>query len=99
MNKKLYVGNLNYRTTAEALERAFSEVGTVISADVIVDRETGRSKGFGFVEMETEAEAQAAIDRFNEKELDGRNLRVAEARPRRNRGDRAGGGGGSRRRF
>ena len=110
MNKRLYIGNLSYDTTAEELEQAFSEVGTVVSANIITDRETGRSKGFGFVEMDTEAEAQAAIERFNEQSIGGRNLRVAEARPRNDDrggggfgGDRRGGGdrggGGGRRRF
>jgi RNA recognition motif-containing protein len=81
MNKKLFVGSLSWGTTDEALKEAFSAAGTVVSASVIVDRQTGRSKGFGFVEMSTEEEAQAAIDTLNGKEIDGRQIAVSEARP------------------
>lgn len=81
MNKKLYVGNLNYDTTEDKLKKTFSEAGTVESCDIITDRATNRSKGFGFVEMSTEEEAKKAIEMFNGKELDGRTIRVDEARP------------------
>lgn len=102
MNKKLYVGNLNYATTEEELRTLFSQVGTVVSAAVITDRMTGRSKGFGFVEMETDKGAQDAIERFNNYELSQRNITVNEARPPRERtsfgggGDRGAGDRGSR---
>jgi RNA recognition motif-containing protein len=96
MNKKLYVGNLPYSTTPEALEQLFASVGDVVSADVISDRMTGRSKGFGFVEMGTEAEAQQAIDTLNGRDVEGRTIKVAEARPPRR--DRGGFGGGRSRR-
>jgi RNA recognition motif-containing protein len=94
LNKKLYVGNLNYRTTEEELRDYFLEAGPVVSAVIITDRESGRSKGFGFVEMETEEAAQAAIDRFHDQEFQRRNLTVNEARPPK---ERRGGGGGGRR--
>ena len=81
MNKKLYVGGLSYSTTEAGLKDAFSQAGSVVSAIVIMDKMTGRSKGFGFVEMSTEEEAQAAIDLWNDKELDGRAIKVNEARP------------------
>lgn len=99
MGKKLYCGNLSYDVSNSDLEQLFSEYGTVERADVISDRDTGRSKGFGFVEMGSEAEAQAAIAGLNEKEHDGRALRVNEARPREDRrsGDYAGGGRGGHR--
>jgi RNA recognition motif-containing protein len=90
MATKLYVGNLSFRTTSEELREAFSTVGTVESASVIEDRETGRSRGFGFVEMATPEEAAAAIEAFNGKDFGGRNLTVNEAKPR---SDRGGGGG------
>jgi RNA recognition motif-containing protein len=93
MATKLYVGNLSFRTTSEDLRAAFASVGTVESATVIEDRDTGRSRGFGFVEMATPAEATAAIEQFNGKDLGGRNLTVNEAKPRT---ERAAGGGGSR---
>lgn len=83
MNKKLYVGNLSYDTTEDKLKEAFSEAGTVESCDVITDRATQRSKGFGFVEMSTEEEAKKAIEMFNGKDLDGRTIRVDEARPKK----------------
>ena len=81
MAKKLYVGNLSYGTNDESLRTLFSEAGTVESATVIIDRMSGRSKGFGFVEMSTDEEAQNAISTLNGKECDGRNLTVNEARP------------------
>lgn len=93
MGKKLYVGNLAYSVNSSELEQLFGQYGTVQSAQVIQDRETGRSKGFGFVEMSNDAEAQAAIDGLNEHEHLGRPLAVNEARPRE---DRGGGGRGAR---
>ncbi len=94
MGKKLYVGNLSYSVTDADLEQMFSQHGTVDSAQVITDRDTGRSKGFGFVEMSSNDEAEAAINALNGKEHDGRALTVNEARPRENRGGGGGGGGG-----
>jgi cold-inducible RNA-binding protein len=94
MSTKLYVGNLSFRTTSEELRDMFSQAGTVESASVIEDRETGRSRGFGFVEMATPEEAQAAIAQFNGKELGGRNLTVNEAKPKTDRGGGGGGRGG-----
>lgn len=104
---KLFVGGLSWGTNDEALKSAFSKAGNVISAQVIIDRFSGKSKGFGFVEMSTDEEAQAAIKMFNEQELDGRKIIVNEARPkpepgsggnygprRDNRGGSFGGGGG-----
>jgi RNA recognition motif-containing protein len=91
MGTKLYVGNLSFRTTGEELRDAFAAVGTVESASVIEDRDTGRSRGFAFVEMATAEEAAAAIEQFNGKDFGGRNLTVNEAKPR---ADRGGGGGG-----
>jgi RNA recognition motif-containing protein len=93
VGKKLYVGNLSYGVSDSALEQLFSQFGTVQSAQVIQDRATGRSKGFGFVEMDNDAQAQAAIDGLHERELDGRRLTVNEARPREDRGGGGGGGG------
>ena len=81
MAKKLYVGNLSYNMTEDALKDTFSQAGTVESAIIIKDKMSGRSKGFGFVEMSTDAEAQKAIEMFNEKDFDGRALKVNEARP------------------
>lgn len=81
MGKKLYVGNLSYDTTDDSLKDAFAQAGTVESANVIMDKMSGRSRGFGFVEMASDDEAKKAIDMWNEKELDGRPLRVNEARP------------------
>lgn len=95
MAKRLYIGGLSYSTTDDALKNAFAQAGTVTSATVIVDRMTGRSKGFGFVEMSTDEEAQKAIELFNGKELDGRTLTVNEARPMASKPPR-GGFGGSR---
>ena len=93
MAKKLYVGNLSYGTTDSDLQGMFEEFGTVESAQVIIDRDSGRSKGFGFVEMRNDQEAQAAISALNGKEVDGRALTVNEAKPREDRGGRSGGGG------
>ena len=94
MGKKLYVGNLSYGVTSSELEQLFGQYGTVQSAQVIQDRETGRSKGFGFVEMGSDSEAQAAIQGLNEQQHQGRPLAVNEARPREDRGGGGGGGGG-----
>ena len=93
MGTKLYVGNLSFRTTAEELREAFAAAGTVESASVIEDRDTGRSRGFAFVEMGTAEEAAAAIEQFNGKDFGGRNLTVNEAKPRENRGGGGGRGG------
>ena len=82
MGSKLFVGGLPYRTTNDELKDAFQQAGNVTSASVIIDRATGRSKGFGFVEMSSDAEAQAAIDMWNGKDFDGRTLTVSEARPK-----------------
>ncbi len=94
MAKKMYVGNLSYSTNEDELRRIFEEHGTVVSAQVIMDRETGRSKGFAFVEMSSDQEAQAAISALDGKEIGGRVLKVNEARPREDRGGGGGGGGG-----
>jgi cold-inducible RNA-binding protein len=91
MSKKLYVGNLSYDADQASLEAMFSEFGAVESVNVITDRDTGRSKGFGFVEMSSDTEAQAAIDALDGKENDGRAMKVNEAKPKVNR---SGGGGG-----
>ena len=96
MGKKLYVGSLGYDVTSSELEQMFSAHGTVQSAQVIMDRDSGRSKGFGFVEMSDDNAAREAIAALHEKEHDGRNLTVNEARPREDRGGGGGGGGGSR---
>jgi RNA recognition motif-containing protein len=96
VGKKLYCGNLSYSVSSSDLEQMFAEYGSVNSAEVIMDRDTGRSKGFGFVEMNSDAEAQAAIDGLNLKEHDGRALAVNEARPREPRRGGGGGGGGGR---
>ena len=93
MGKKLYVGNMSYEMDSSALQELFAAHGTVQSAEIISDRETGRSKGFGFVEMSSDAEAQAAIAALNGKEHGGRALTVNEAKPRE---ERSGGGGGGR---
>jgi cold-inducible RNA-binding protein len=95
MGMKLYVGNLSYDTTNESLEELFAEFGSVRSAQVIQDRDTGRSKGFGFVEMADDNAARTAITQLNEKDFGGRPLTVNEAKPREDRG--GGGGGGARR--
>ena len=96
MAKKLYVGNLPYGVTDSDLQSMFEPHGTVQSAQVIMDRDTGRSKGFGFVEMGNNNEAQAAIGALNGKESEGRALTVNEARPREDRGGSRNGGGGNR---
>jgi RNA recognition motif-containing protein len=96
MAKKLYVGGLPYATNDDQLRDAFSESGTVSSATVIMDKMTGRSKGFGFVEFASDEEAMAAIDRWNGKDFGGRSLTVNEARPLEPRAPRQGGGGGYR---
>lgn len=93
MSKKLYVGNLPYSATDESLMQTFSECGTVQSAKVIMDRDSGRSKGFAFVEFSSDSEASAAINRFNGTQLDGRAMNVSEAKPQ---APREGGGGGGR---
>jgi RNA recognition motif-containing protein len=100
MSKKLYVGNLAFQTTSQDLQELFAQAGTVESASVIEDRDTGQSKGFAFVEMSTEEEAASAIEQFNGREVAGRMLKVNEARPRESRGGGGGrggyGGGGNR---
>lgn len=88
MATKLYVGNLSFQTQEEGLRDVFSQYGEVISADIVTDRDTGRSRGFGFVEMSSSEDAQKAIDGLNDTDLDGRNLKVNEARPREDRGPR-----------
>ena len=97
MSTRLYVGNLNFRTTGDELREIFSQAGEVENATVVEDRDTGRSRGFGFVEMATAEGAAAAIEQFNGKEFGGRALTVNEARPRVERGGYGGGGGGRER--
>ncbi len=99
MNKKLYVGGLPYSTQQDELSQAFSQAGSVVSASIIMDRMTGRSKGFGFVEMATDEDAQKAIEMWNGKEFGGRTLTVNEARPLEPRAPRTGGGFGHDRSF
>lgn len=94
MATKLYVGNLSYGTTDESLKTMFAQAGTVVSATIIVDKMSGRSKGFGFVEMSSEDEAKKAVENFNGKEIDGRTIVVNEARPMTERPPRRGGFGG-----
>ena len=94
MNKRLYIGNLPYSVTDASLQELFGEVGEVVSVNIITDRYSGRSKGFGFVEMATEEQAQKAIETLNGREIDGRAVTVAEARPPRE--DRGGDRGGGR---
>lgn len=96
MAMKLYVGNLSFQTSSEDLQQLFAQAGTVESATVVEDRDTGRSRGFGFVEMASKEEGEKAIEQFNGTDLAGRNLTVNEARPREDRGGRGGGGGGGR---
>ncbi|HEX8369246.1 MAG TPA: RNA-binding protein [Pyrinomonadaceae bacterium] len=98
MSMKLYVGNLSFETSQQDLEKVFGEVGTVESTNLIEDRETGRSRGFAFIEMSSEEEGQNAITKLNGKEISGRELIVNEAKPRENRGGNGGGynGGGNR---
>jgi RNA recognition motif-containing protein len=100
MSMKLYVGNLSFQTTDQDLQGLFSQAGTVESVSLVTDRETGRPRGFGFIEMGSKAEGEAAISQFNGKEVDGRSLTVNEAKPRENRGGGGGfGGGGGRSRY
>jgi len=94
---KLYVGNLSFDSTEQDLQDIFGEVGTVESVSIIEDRDTGRSRGFGFVEMSSKSEGQDAISQLDGKEVDGRNLKVNEAKPRENRGGGGGGGYGGNR--
>ena len=94
MAMKLYVGNLSFQTSSDDLQQLFSQAGTVESASVVEDRDTGRSRGFGFVEMASKEDGEKAIEQFNGTDLAGRNLTVNEARPREDRGGRGGGGGG-----
>ena len=94
MSMKLYVGNLAFQTSSTDLQELFAQAGTVESASIIEDRNTGRSRGFGFVEMASKEEGEAAISQLNGKEFNGRNLTVNEARPRDERGGNRGGGGG-----
>jgi cold-inducible RNA-binding protein len=91
---KLYVGNLSFQTSSSDLEAAFASIGAVESATVVEDRETGRSRGFGFVEMGTQEDGERAIAELNGTQLDGREIKVNEAKPREDRGGRGGGGGG-----
>ena len=93
---KLYVGNLSFQTSSEDLQQLFAQAGTVESASVVEDRETGRSRGFGFVEMSTKEEGQSAIQQFNGQDMGGRALNVNEAKPREDRGGSRGGFGGNR---
>jgi cold-inducible RNA-binding protein len=93
MSMKLYVGNLSFQTSSEDLQQLFAQAGTVESASVVEDRDTGRSRGFGFVEMSSKEEGDAAIAQFNGKDLNGRELKVNEAKPRENRGGGGGRGG------
>jgi RNA recognition motif-containing protein len=93
MAMKLYVGNLSFQTSSEDLQQLFAQAGTVESATVVEDRDTGRSRGFGFVEMASKEDGEKAIQQFNGTDLNGRNLTVNEARPREDRGNRGGGGG------
>ncbi len=110
MGNKIYVGNLSYSMTEEALSELFGQAGTVVSAKIITESQTGRSKGFGFVEMSSDEEANSAIEKFNGQEVEGRQLKVSEARPKQNRsrggfgggggkGGYGGGGGGGRKRW
>jgi cold-inducible RNA-binding protein len=97
MSMKLYVGNLAFQTTSEDLQQLFAQSGTVESAAVIEDRDTGRSRGFGFVEMSSKEEGQAAIQKINGQDVGGRALNVTEAKPREDRGGNRGGNGGNSR--
>ncbi len=94
MSMKLYVGNLAFQTSSDDLQQLFAQAGTVESAAVVEDRETGRSRGFGFVEMSTKEEGNAAIQKFNGQDMGGRALNVNEAKPREDRGGGGGGRGG-----
>jgi cold-inducible RNA-binding protein len=93
---KLYVGNLSFNTSNQDLNELFGQVGTVVSSNIIEDRETGRSRGFGFVEMSSKSEGETAIAQFDGKEIDGRTLKVNEAKPQERRSNGGGGGGGGR---
>lgn len=97
MGKKLYVGNLSFSVTEQMLQSTFAQHGTVETLNLITDRDTGRSKGFGFVEMRTDAEASAAMSELNGAELDGRPMKVNEAKPQARRSDRGGGRSGGNR--
>ncbi len=102
MEKRIYVGNLSYNSTEEDLEAMFQQAGNVVSCQLMLDKFTSRSRGFAFVEMETVEEANAAVEMFNDKPLDGRDLRVNIAKPREERAPRregGGGGGGGRGRY
>lgn len=96
MGKKLYVGNLPFSVTEQTLQSTFSQHGTVESIHLITDRDTGQSKGFGFIEMRTDAEANAVMSELNGKELEGRAIKVNEAKPQARRSDRGRSGGGNR---
>lgn len=96
MGRKLYVGNLPYSVTEQSLQETFAQCGTVESANVITDRDTGQSKGFGFVEMSSDSEAQKAIQELDGSSIEGRAIKVNEARPKAPRDNRGGGGGGGR---
>ena len=96
MGKRLYVGSLSYNVTGAELQTQFAQFGTVVTADVVMDKETGRSKGFGFVEMGTEEEAKAAVAGLNGKDIGGRAVVVSEARPKPEGGSGGGGGRGGR---
>ena len=96
MSTKLYVGNLAFQTTSQDLQELFGQAGTVQSASVVEDRDTGHSRGFGFVEMSSQEEATSAIEQFNGKEIGGRTLKVNEAKPRENHGAGGRGFGGNR---
>jgi len=97
MGRKLYVGNLPYSATEQSLREAFAASGTVDTVSLITDRDSGQSKGFAFVEMSSDSEAQAATQAMNGKTLDGRQIKVNEAKPRESRGGGGGGGGGGNR--
>ena len=99
MSTKLFVGSLSYSVNDDQLKDAFAAAGTVVSAKVIIDRETGRSKGFGFVEMSSDEEAKAAVEMMNGKEIEGRAVAVSEARPREERPNRSFGGDGGGNRY
>ena len=99
MSTKLYVGNLSFNTSTQDLQELFAGAGTVESTNIIEDRETGRSRGFAFVEMSSSEEAQNAISQFNGKDVDGRSLTVNEAKPREDRGGAGGGGRGGSSRY
>jgi RNA recognition motif-containing protein len=96
MSTRLFVGNLTYNATENDLQDYFSQAGTVVSVDIMQDRATGRSRGFAFIEMSSQAEADKAVTMFHQKEFQGRTLTVNEARPREERGGGGGGGGGER---